>query len=181
VVRVLRGVLVAGIVVACIGCGGSGDGDDAPSAQTPAVEPTPTPDVFATATAFTAGPTPTPIPTIAGVPDAIPNTPAGKQLAWVMQFFFAIDPTQLDPADITPRFTDAFLAALPVDRLTASIQTFKAQHGDVTFTGFVAPPADTELAGYLMTTSGKRFIIRIRVESVAPYRMALFRIEPAPN
>lgn len=159
-------------------CGGS-DNNATDPAPTAAAQLTPTPNVYATATAYTAAGTPTPFPTLAADMNVIPNTPAGKQLAWVMQFFFSIDPTQLDPQDITPRFTDQFLAALPVDRLTASIQTFKANNGDAVFTGFVSPPTETELAGYLMTTSGKRFIIRIKVEEVAPYRMQQFRIEAA--
>ena len=58
---------------------------------------------------------------------------------------------------------------------------FTEQHGTVTFTGFVTPPTATELAGYLMTSSGERFIIRIRTEEVSPYRMQLFRVEPAPR
>ena len=77
----------------------------------------PTPDVYATATAWTALATPTPDPANATTLNGIPNSPAGKQLAWALQFLFSIDPTQLDPQDIAPRFTEEFLTALPVDRL----------------------------------------------------------------
>lgn len=179
--RLLPGFIVVGLTLTLAACGGSGGDDDAPAAGAPTSAATTTPDIYATATAYTAAGTPTQAATIALAPDTIPNSAAGKQLAWVMQFFFSIDPTQLDPQDITPRFTEEFLTALPVERLTASIKTFIEQHGNVAFTGFVAPPAETELAGYLRTSSGERFIIRIRVEEVSPYRMEFFRVEPAPR
>lgn len=176
----LLGCLIVSTMLALVACGGSGNDATTPAGPTVA-QPTATPNVYATATAYTAAGTATPPPTIAADPNAIPNTPAGKQLAWVMQFFFSIDPTQLDPRDITPRFTEQFLNALPVERLTASIKTFTEQHGRVTFAGLVSPPTETELAAYLNSSSGERFIIRIRVEDVMPYQMEFFRVEPAPQ
>jgi len=172
-------VLAFGLIVTIAACGGSGDNTPAPA--TPAAPATPTANVYATATAWTALATATPNPANATSPAGIPTTAAGKQLAWALQFLFSIDPTQLDPQDIAPRFTDEFLAALPVDRLTASIKTFTDKHGQASFTGFVSPPTDTSVAAYLTTASGEKFILKLQTEDTAPYRISMFRVEPAPT
>ncbi|HET6613855.1 MAG TPA: serine hydrolase [Kofleriaceae bacterium] len=126
----------------------------------PAAKPTPKAPVAAPATA--------PVEA-APEPVALPDTAAGKQLAWILA---AINEPENKPtdADLKAHFNDRFLAAVPVAKMHAVIDGLAAI-GPLVVTEIDLQSSATSMV-VSATAAGKAFKISIAVEQAPPHKIA---------
>lgn len=110
---------------------------------------------------------------------AVPDTPVGRQLAWVLAAL-ADGARALSAADITARFGPEFLAALPPEQAAAGTRQLATAYGPFTFEGFVRPATDIQAVALLSARTGDRLTVIISVEPVAPHRIRALTFQPAP-
>ena len=101
-----------------------------------------------------------PAPSPATLPAGIPDTPAGRQLAWVLASMNSV-PAE---ADITPHFSPAFLAQVPPAKLveTAGRVAQGAPYALEKVTP--APGTDRILVARVRSSRGQAFNVRLALE-----------------
>jgi hypothetical protein len=84
---------------------------------------------------------------------AIPQTPAGAQLAWALEQINS-GAADLSAGEIERRFAPGFLAALPPADLLGLFRAYFAPHGPMAVARFEGAVYDTFLKGVLITPGG---------------------------
>jgi beta-lactamase class A len=110
--------------------------------------------------------------------NVIPETPAGEQLSWALEQVND-GGTGLSSEDITGRFSDDFLAALPVADLIAVFTGYLAPNGPMAVARFEGGVTATRANALLTTPSGQPWHVRLGVEAAPPYRINDLFFEPS--
>jgi hypothetical protein len=95
----------------------------------------------------------------AALPAGVPDSPAGRQLAWVLGAL-ANAPAE---TDVAPHFIDAFLAKVPASKLVAVFHEFASGAPWTLETVKPGDPASTKLYVVVRSAVGPRFDIQLRV------------------
>lgn len=105
------------------------------------------------------------------LPAGVPDSPAGRQLAWVMA---AIEHPP-SAADTTPHFVPEFFGHVPLPQVVALFAQLSPQLSPLTVDHVELEPKADSLTAVLRaggaTAKGQRFKFALRIESAAPYRM----------
>jgi hypothetical protein len=120
-------------------------------------------------------------PTVpAGTPGeaAIPATPVGEQLAWVLAQLNGGAAT-LTEAELAARFTPEFLAGFPFTLLDLLRET-AAQYAPVVVTGFPFPPTPTGAVATVDLATGEPAAVYLTVEPATPHRITRLDLNEAP-
>jgi pimeloyl-ACP methyl ester carboxylesterase len=113
-------------------------------------------------------------------PVALPDTPVGEQLAWLLSQFNG-DADQLTEEDIAERFDPAFLATLPAQVLVGLIHESATEYAPFELTGFVFPPSETAALALVKLGDGTTLAITITVSPESPHRITRLELgEPPP-
>jgi beta-lactamase class A len=125
--------------------------------------------------AMTQSATPTASPVAATV--AMPDTPVGNQLSWLLGLLTGA-PVSVSDAEIADRFSSYFLRQVGASELRASFNQMSVGEGPVTVVSFVAPPTATSAVAIVAGKSGTRYEVSISVEVAAPHQIVGLRISP---
>lgn len=167
--RIAAALVAAGTVMAA--CGGEG-GTPGPPAPAPAAiepgQPTPTAPVEPEPTPVSPPPAPTPAEPAPLPAVALPSTPPGDQLRWVLE-----EAASADEGAYGERFSAAFLRAIPAGPLRDEIAA--AGVGDVTE---IVRSGPSEL---VVIAEGARgpVVLTIAVEPEPPHRITALQAVPA--
>ena len=112
-----------------------------------------------------------------GTPTALPDTPVGRQLSWVLGILNG-DPITVD--DVTARFAPSFLSTLPATQAVASTQQFARTYCPFTFEGLIRAATDTQAIALIVGNDGSRITVVVSVEAAAPHRITALILQPAP-
>lgn len=116
----------------------------------------------------------------ASPPVALPETPVGDHLAWVLEQFNS-GARDLTEQDIVGRFHPEFLTTLPPTFLVGLFQETAAQYAPIVLTGFAYPPTETGAIALATADGVLPIAITITVEPDAPNRITRLEVgEPAP-
>src|SRR5215218_4608511 len=85
---------------------------------------------------------------------AIPESPLGDQLNWVLAQLNGGAST-LSETDIEARFARSFLVTFPAPLILELLQQTADQYAPITFTGFVYPPTATGAKALVETGTGQ--------------------------
>ncbi|MGH2535091.1 MAG: serine hydrolase [Thermomicrobiales bacterium] len=108
---------------------------------------------------------------------AIPETPAGMQLAWAIAQING-DAASLEADDVGEHVAAAFLAALPAPDLIAILQNLTAPLAPVTVARFEGGVSRTRANALLFTRSGHQWRVRLGVDAEPPYLINDLFFEP---
>jgi pimeloyl-ACP methyl ester carboxylesterase len=111
---------------------------------------------------------------------AVPATPVGDQLTWVLDQLNG-DAAALTETEIAERFDPLFLIPLPAPALLGLMQETATQYGPFTLTGFAYPPTETGATALVRTGDGMAAAITITVAAEPPHRISRLEFgEPPP-
>ena len=111
---------------------------------------------------------------------AVPNTPVGDQLSWVLDTLNS-GGGELTEAEIADRFAPLFLVPFPAPMLIGLLQETAAQYGPFELTGFAYPPIDTGAIALVTARGGMAAAITVVVEPESPHRISRLEFgEPPP-
>jgi pimeloyl-ACP methyl ester carboxylesterase len=148
-------LLIALLTAALAGCGGGGAPNEEKAGKTA--------DALGSAT-----------------PVAIPATPVGEEVSWALAQLNG-DAAGLEQADVTARFSPAFLTVvMPASHIVASLRQTAAERGPFTFTGFAYPPTATQAIALIETNAGEQGSLRVEVDGSEPARIVRFELTEAP-
>jgi pimeloyl-ACP methyl ester carboxylesterase len=117
----------------------------------------------------------------ASASSAIPATPVGEQVAWVLAQLNG-GATTLSAAEVTARFSPEFLSVvMPASELVASLGRTAAERGPFAFTGFAYPPTTSQAIALIETKAGERGALRIQLDRGEPARIFRFEVTEAPT
>lgn len=97
---------------------------------------------------------------------AFPQTPAGRQLAWVVASLNA--GKTVSDTTLAAHFSAAFLAQVPPARLIAALAPL-AEEGPFRLVGLLGPSSPTTLVARLESASGSSLKVTIAVAATAPH------------
>jgi beta-lactamase class A len=109
---------------------------------------------------------------------AIPDTPAGSALTWVLAQL-APDAPSIDPAEIELHFTASFLAAVPADQLVSVFDQIRAGYAPITLDSISPDSTDTQLAANITTAAGEAWLIYVEVEATGDHLITGLLFQPA--
>jgi pimeloyl-ACP methyl ester carboxylesterase len=126
--------------------------------------------------AIPAAPTGTP-----GGATAIPATPVGDQLAWVLDQLNGAA-ASLSEADIVAHAAPRFLAEVPAPVVLDLLRQTAAAYAPVGFVGFAYPPTPTRAIALVVAGTGERGALALAVEAAPPHRITRLDLgePPAP-
>jgi pimeloyl-ACP methyl ester carboxylesterase len=110
---------------------------------------------------------------------AIPETPVGEQLTWILAQFNG-DADQLTEQDIAERFDPVFLAMLPAQVLVGLIQESATEYAPFELTGFVFPPSETAALALVQLGDGTTLAITMTVSPDSPHRITRLELGAPP-
>ena len=105
---------------------------------------------------------------VASPAPALPDTPAGRQLAWVLDQING-DAATLQPAALTDRFSATFLSNVPADQIIAVLGQLAAA-APWTLVAYAEAPSGLQATGLIRSPS-RDLPVSIAVEPVAPHRI----------
>lgn len=110
----------------------------------------------------------------------IPDTAAGRQLAWVLS---KLDPNAGQPSfdEVNQHFSAAFLAQIPAEQMAPTIAQLAAEIGPISILGFEDAPAETELSLRFATRDGEPWLLVLQTEPAAPFKIDGLFFQPASN
>lgn len=108
---------------------------------------------------------------------ALPDTPVGMQLSWLLGLLTGA-PVSVSDAELANRFTTDFLTQVSASELRSSFNQMSVGEGPVNIDSFVAPPTPTSAVAIVAGKSGTKYEISINVEAAMPHRIAGLRISP---
>jgi pimeloyl-ACP methyl ester carboxylesterase len=111
-------------------------------------------------------------------PVAIPSTPVGDQLTWVLAQLNG-DASTLTQAGVEAHFTPAFLAAFPVSLLDLLRET-ATQYAPITVTGVPFVPTETGAVVEVDLGTGEHAALYLVVEAAPPHRITRLDLSEAP-
>ncbi|HEY7031383.1 MAG TPA: serine hydrolase [Thermomicrobiales bacterium] len=120
--------------------------------------------------------TPTAVPSPRAV--ALPDTPVGRQLGWVLGVLNG-GAAALTVADVQQHFGPAFLAAVPADQLIATLRAIAGEAAPVRLVGFAGQPTATQAVA--LVESGVMpgtFSVSIAVDPTPPYLIEGLLLQP---
>lgn len=100
----------------------------------------------------------------------IPNSPAGRQVAWVLETIQGGTVT-LSDATLQERFAPSVLEQVPLATLRQQLEYYDSWRSDYRPIRFARPPTPTLLEITVLTNGGDTGVIRIETEGEAPHRM----------
>jgi pimeloyl-ACP methyl ester carboxylesterase len=113
----------------------------------------------------------------------LPATPVGRQLGWVLAQL-AGEAVTLTEAEVQAHFSAEFFAVWGEERspavLIATLRRDVAEHGPLTFVGFVYPPRAHQALALVQTTTGERAAVALGVTAGRPALIEFFDIDDAP-
>jgi beta-lactamase class A len=120
-----------------------------------------------------------PVATPAGVVE-IPDTPAGVQLAWLLDQMNG-DPSALSDAELGDRFNDAFLEQVPPDQIRELLGQLAAA-GPWSIVSFVGTPGEHQLQAVVRGPEAA-LLVSLSVEPDPPYKVngLFFQAPPAAS
>ena len=110
--------------------------------------------------------------------EAIPDTPVGAQLSWLLGLLTGA-PVSLSDADLADHFTNDFLKLVGASTLRSSFTQLSVGDGPVSVASFVTPPTATAALAIIAGKSSTRYEVSISVEVTEPHRISGLRITPA--
>lgn len=110
---------------------------------------------------------------------AIPDTPVGDQLTWMLDQLNS-GGGELTEEILTERFDPLFLMTFPAPMLLGLLQETAAQYGPFELTGFAYPPTDTGAIALATTSDGMALAITLVVEPESPHRISRMDISDPP-
>ena len=110
--------------------------------------------------------------------EALPDTPVGEALAWVLTLLND-GAASLTSDEITARFAPAFLAAVPPELIVGLPRQFSAD-APYAFHGFTRPPTATQGNALLSGRSGTPLVVPLAVEAAPPHRITGTNFVPVP-
>src|SRR4051794_11379205 len=108
----------------------------------------------------------------AAVRVALPDSPVGKQLAWVIREMNG-GSAALAAADVKRHVTAQFLVGLPAGRLIALAKEATSAYAPVRFTGFAGHPSATSAIALIETRSHQELAISASIEPRSQRLVAL--------
>ena len=117
-----------------------------------------------------------PVASPGATPVALPDSPAARQLAWVLAEINA-DPVELSEQEAEEHFTAEFLQIVPPAQILAVMQEVAAT-APVVVEEYGEMENGTSGGAILLLANGDRLQASITVEPVAPYRIAGFLFQP---
>lgn len=110
----------------------------------------------------------------------IPQTPAGDHLRWTLDQLNG-GAGDLQAADVSARFSPAFLELTPAPQILELLQQSAAERGPFTFIAFAQPPTPTMVVA-LVSTAGERAAVRIATEATGAHRITSMELgDPPPT
>lgn len=110
---------------------------------------------------------------------ALPGSPAGLQLAWVLDHL-RTDVPPLTIPEIEKHFSPDFLVQIPADQLIAVFQQVSSGYGPLVVTGYVENDAGSEIQANVTTSTGESWIVYLVVEETNEHRIIGLQFLPAP-
>jgi pimeloyl-ACP methyl ester carboxylesterase len=111
-------------------------------------------------------------------PVAIPDTPVGEQLTWILAQFNG-DASTLTEADLNDHVTPSFMAAFPFP-LIELLRDTATQYAPITVTQIPWPPTATGIVAEVDLGSGEHAAIYLVIEATAPHRITRLDLSEAP-
>ncbi|MCB9507250.1 MAG: zinc-ribbon domain-containing protein [Myxococcales bacterium] len=113
-------------------------------------------------------------------PPKIPDTPAGHQLAWVIEVLN--DETRhVTVSELEQHFAPSVFAEVEAPALLHELEYWQGRHAEYRFDGVQGRSTATNLSGRVVTPSMDTGLIVITVEPEGAQRMTEWRIVPAGN
>jgi CubicO group peptidase (beta-lactamase class C family)/pimeloyl-ACP methyl ester carboxylesterase len=109
----------------------------------------------------------------------LPDTPMGKQLAWVIGEVNGGSST-LVPADVQRHVTPRFLVGLPAGELVAAAKQATAAYAPVRFTGFAGRPSATSAIALIETRTHEQLAVYASIDARSQ-RLAALDIAAPPQ
>jgi pimeloyl-ACP methyl ester carboxylesterase len=113
----------------------------------------------------------------------LPDSPLGRQLRWVLAQL-AGEAATLTEAEVQAHFSAEFFAVWGEERspavLIATLRRDVAEHGPLTFVGFVYPPRARQALALVQTTTGERAAVALGVTAGRSALIEFFDIDDAP-
>ncbi len=118
-----------------------------------------------------------PVPTaIAQAGVAIPDSPAGRQLSWILEQMASKEDVVTDG-----RFTEAFLEQVPPDRLRLVFSQLRSALGDISLLRIDEKSPESLVAAVRSGANQTTWRIIVGVEANEPNRMEALLFQPAPE
>lgn len=118
----------------------------------------------------------TPAPSVS--PVALPDTPVGHQLAWVLEVINS-GAGELTAGEVQEHFSPDFLTAVPAAQMVSSTQAIAGQLAPLRFVRFEGESTETEAIAYVESDTAGAFNLSIAVNPEPPHLIVGLLIEPA--
>jgi pimeloyl-ACP methyl ester carboxylesterase len=115
----------------------------------------------------------------AATPAAMPTTPVGAQLSWMLGEL-EDGAAGLTPDEVTEHFVPEFFGVVPLEQAVALTQQVATALGDFTFIGFTRTPLETQANALLIAEDGMPWVAPLSVEASAPHRITGLNFGPVP-
>jgi hypothetical protein len=109
---------------------------------------------------------------------AIPRTPAGEQLAWLLAEVNGGSAT-LTQAEVRSHVSKHFLAEFPADRIVQLLKRSTTANGPVELTGVVHRASAIWAVAQVTVQAHRKLVIRVRVDAHAQHRIVGLDISDA--
>ncbi len=120
-----------------------------------------------------------PLATSAVAQPPMPETPVGRQLAWVLAML-EDGASGLTTEEIGERFAPAFVAAIPPEQMVALTRGFADAFGPFTFAGFTRPPTEIQANALVTGANDVPIVIPVAVDDAPPHRITGMNFAPVP-
>lgn len=108
----------------------------------------------------------------------LPDSPAGMQLAWVLDHVRPGATMPTEP-EIAEHFAPAFLAQVPTAQLIGVLQEIAGAYGPLVVTGFASEPTPDQIVANVTTRTGESWVLFIAVETLGEHRIVGLHLVPA--
>jgi pimeloyl-ACP methyl ester carboxylesterase len=115
----------------------------------------------------------------AGTGTAIPATPAGDQLSWILSQLNG-GAGALTEAELAAHLAPRFLAELSAAETLFLLQQTAASYAPITFSGFAYPPTPSGAIALVVAGTGELGALTITVENAPPYRITRLEFSEPP-
>ena len=110
---------------------------------------------------------------------ALPDTPLGQQLAWVIGEVNGTSGSRPD-ADVRRHLAPSLLVALPATQFEQAAEQARAAYAPVRFARFASRPSATSAIALVETRSHDTLAVLVSLDSRAPHRIRALDVSPRP-
>src|SRR5712691_8205665 len=110
---------------------------------------------------------------------ALPDTPVGQQLAWVIGEVNGSSGSLAD-AEVTRHLAPTLLVALPSAQFVQVARQATSAYAPVRFTGFASHPSATSAIALVETRTHDKLAIYVSLDARSPHRIRALDVSPRP-